>query len=105
MTDLFWEPGTLAGVRISVIDNFVSGDECDAIVARARPHMQAATHAGDNGELNHKSKARDSQQAEGRSEPRRWMETSIGYGGCTLELLALLMDVAQRAVPPAQPPS
>ena len=63
MTDLFWEPGTLAGVRISVIDNFVSGDECDAIVARARPHMQAATHAGDNGELNHKSKARDSQQA------------------------------------------
>ena len=24
-------------------------------------------------------------------EPRRWMETSVGCGGCTLELLVLLM--------------
>ncbi|KAJ8600103.1 hypothetical protein CTAYLR_003456 [Chrysophaeum taylorii] len=48
--------------RISMVEDFVTADECREMMARARPRLQRATHAHD-GDLTHVSEARDAQQA------------------------------------------
>ncbi|KAJ1446356.1 hypothetical protein M885DRAFT_625325 [Pelagophyceae sp. CCMP2097] len=70
----FWDlfaPASMPGARITLVDDFVSADECAAIVDSARPRLTAATHAHD-GALGHVSKVRDSQQATVKS-PRGGM--------------------------------
>uniref|UniRef100_A0A7S3K402 Procollagen-proline 4-dioxygenase n=1 Tax=Aureoumbra lagunensis TaxID=44058 RepID=A0A7S3K402_9STRA len=60
--DLFFRPDFLPEARISLIENFISVDECKALVENARPRLRPATHAKD-GDLHVVSKSRDAQQA------------------------------------------
>mmetsp|Transcript_77 Transcript_77/g.246 ORF Transcript_77/g.246 Transcript_77/m.246 type:complete len:572 (-) Transcript_77:28-1743(-) len=61
VTSLF-RPDALPKAAIALIDNFLSDEECDAVVAQATPRLARATHAHE-GDLTHVSKARNSQQA------------------------------------------
>lgn len=60
--DLFWHPDVLAEARISIVEDFVTADECDAMINEAMPRLTRATHAN-NGDFAHISNARDAQQA------------------------------------------
>lgn len=60
--DLFWNATALPEARISLIEGFVSDAECAAFMEKGRPRLHAATHAGEDGNLHTKSKARDAQQ-------------------------------------------
>lgn len=57
----------LPEARISIIDDFVSKEECDAMMSFARPRLARATHARD-GDLTHVSNVRDAQQATVRGD-------------------------------------
>jgi len=57
-----FKPAAVPAALISVVDDFLSDEECDAVKAQATPRLARATHAHE-GDLAHVSKARDSQQA------------------------------------------
>lgn len=61
--DLFYDPDSLPAARISLVENFVSKEECDAMIDDTLPRLMRATHANE-GDLTAVSNVRDAQQAQ-----------------------------------------